>query len=220
MQKIKNIIFDLGGVIINIDYQLTVDAFRKLGIKNINEVFSQIKQTELFDLFETGKISSHEFRTTLLKYTSNTITTSEINNAWNAMLLDVPKERIKLLAELNKYYNIVVLSNTNEIHIHEFANILQQNHGFRDLSHLFKKVYYSYEIGYRKPNEDVFHFVLNDSGFIAHETLFIDDSLQHIQGANKIGIHTLHLKPELNINQIFGESFSIKEEFISQMSTI
>ena len=217
MQKIKNIIFDLGGVIVNIDINLTVNAFKKLGVENFDEVYSKLKQNELFDQFETSKISSNKFREKLLEYAHHPISTDEIDMAWNALLLDLPKERLALLARLKTKYRLFLLSNTNEIHMREFAKQLQKNYGFDNLSHLFEKHYFSYEMKKRKPNAEAFAMVLNENKLLANETLFIDDTLQHILGARQLEIQSLHLKSNITINQLFDNDLVLKAEFLERL---
>ena len=133
---------------------------------------------------------------------SNVINNNDIDNAWNAMLLDFPKERLILLAELKKDYRLFLLSNTNEIHINTISKILENNYGFKDLSHLFEKIYYSYKIGLRKPDIKIFQHVLNENGLIPEETLFIDDCATHIDGAKSLGINAYLLKDQETILDI------------------
>jgi glucose-1-phosphatase len=198
ISNIKNIIFDLGGVIINIDYRLTANAFKNLGIPQFDTLFSQLKQTPLFDLFETGKISSQEFRSELKKAIPFSITDSQINIAWNAMLLDFPPQKIELLQKIKNKYRTFLLSNTNEIHTEKFNIILQNQTGYNSLEPLFEKVYLSHKIGLRKPDKAIFDLVLNENKLKPAETLFIDDSPQHIEAAQQCGIQTIHLtQPEM-----------------------
>lgn len=188
--QIKNIIFDLGGVIININYSLSVDAFKTIGIANFDTLFSQYKQSNLFDLLETGKLSESDFYTFLKKDLPNNVTNKEICNAWNALLLDFPEERLDLLKKLSKKYRLFLLSNTNEIHYNAFNKILEKAHGFKNLASFFEQTYYSHEIGLRKPNKETFQFVLNNSKLNAEETLFLDDTSIHLESAKTLGIHT------------------------------
>ena len=118
MKKIKGIIFDFGGVILNINYNKTINDFKKLGRENAEKIYSQKKQSELFNLIETGKISEKEFLLELQKI-SMYKNTEKIKKAWNAMLLDLPKERLNLLSQLKSRYKLFLLSNTNHIHIQE-----------------------------------------------------------------------------------------------------
>ncbi|MCC6837942.1 MAG: HAD hydrolase-like protein, partial [Bacteroidia bacterium] len=154
LSNYQNIIFDLGGVILNIDYNLSVEAFKNLGLDNFQEHFSQAKQKELFDHYEKGNISSVEFRTQLKRSLKANITDQEIDNAWNALLLDLPKERLEVLNTLKNSCRTFLLSNTNEIHINEFNRYLQQHFCINDLKNYFEEVYLSYEIGMRKPDKE------------------------------------------------------------------
>lgn len=199
----KNIIFDLGGVILNIDYQLTSKAFKDLGIQNFDELYSQARQNNLFDDLETGKISAENFRNEIRKMSGLNIDDDKLNNAWNAMLLDLPKERVDLLFELSKKHRIFLLSNTNIIHFENFRASIFEKFKEDVFPKIFEKVYYSFEIGFRKPDENCFQFVLNDAQILPNETLFIDDSIQHIKSANQLGIQTIHLINGNTINEIF-----------------
>lgn len=189
----KNIIFDLGGVLINIDYNLTAKAFSDLGITNFQEQFSKATQTQLFDLYEKGLISSDEFRKHIkevIKTPTNDIT---IDTAWNTMLLDFPIERLHFLQKVKQTHRTFLLSNTNDIHIQKINQDLKKEHGIRDLSGHFEKVYLSYEVNMRKPDAEIFELVLSQNNLSPSETLFIDDSPQHIETAKKLGIQTYWL---------------------------
>jgi putative hydrolase of the HAD superfamily len=213
MKEIKNIIFDLGGVILNIDFKLTFEAFRKLGLENFNEIYSKLQQTDLFNQFEIGRITPDEFRLELLKHCRSGTDFHQIDAAWNTLLLDLPKERLELLNILNKKYRMILLSNTNEIHIKELAVRLNKQYGFNSLSHLFEKIYYSFEIGCRKPDKQSYAYVLEENGLLPDETLFIDDNHQNIDGAISLGIHGIYIKPYLTINQLFGNSGLMEDEY-------
>ncbi len=186
----KNIIFDLGGVILNIDYSLTVDEFAELGITDFRHLFSQAKQSGLFDLMDKGKVSPADFRAEIKKHLKSPVEDYRIDEAWNAMLLNLPKERLELLKRIKTTHRTFLVSNTNEIHINTFHDYLQKNFGIPDLSGYFEKIYLSYKIGMRKPDAEIFKLVLEENHLLPHETLFIDDSVQHIEGAKKLGIET------------------------------
>ena len=128
LNGIRNIIFDLGGVVVNINYNLTLDAFRVLGFYHFDSIYTQLKQTPLFDLFETGKISSASFREEIRKQFP--MTDTEFDKAWCAMLLDTPEERIKLLKKLKEKYRVFLLSNTNDIHINYYLPELNKKYGY------------------------------------------------------------------------------------------
>ena len=196
---IKNIIFDLGGVIIDIDYHLTSQAFKALGCTTFDEVYCQSKQDSLFDDYDVGKISSSIFRSELRSRLDLSATDREFDNAWNAMLLDLPQDRLDFIKSLRDKYKVFLFSNTNEIHIKEVFNICQRQNGFDNFSCYFDKEYYSHMFGMRKPNKDAFIKLLNDANIIAEETLFVEDSLQHIKGAESAGLNAIHLVNRLTI---------------------
>lgn len=192
-KNIKNIIFDLGGVIINIDYSLLIDAFSKIGLPHFEAYFSQKEQKKLFDIYEKGLISSQSFRDELKKQCKPGTTNEEIDAAWNAMLLDLPLQRLDLLMKVKKNYRTFLLSNTNEIHMLFINDYLTKKFQVPNFNQHFEKTYLSYEINMRKPDAEIFQFVLNQNGLLANETLFIDDSSQHIESANSLGIQTYFL---------------------------
>lgn len=196
-KNIKNIIFDLGGVLLNIDYKAPIATFEKMGISGFDSFYSQAKQNDLFDRFETGEISPQEFRNEIKKHTAQQVSNQQIDLAWNSLLLDLPPARIELLRSLKNKYSIYLLSNTNEIHVAEFEKNLIQEFGTNPFNEIFIKHYYSCRMGKRKPNTDCFLQVINENNLVPEETLFIDDSQQHIEGAKKTGLHTVHLQGEL-----------------------
>ena len=199
MNEIKNIIFDLGGVILKLDYSKTEDEFKKIGVVHFKELYSQKKQTLLFDDFEKGKIKSEEFISSFKESGNLKIKEIDFINAWNAMLLEIPIENLQFINGLKKDYNIFLLSNTNEIHIKKFEGDLKTNNMLEQFYKCFDKIYYSSRMGKRKPEENCFNQVLEENGFIAENTLFIDDSIQHIEGAKKVGIKTFHLEKNKSI---------------------
>jgi glucose-1-phosphatase len=191
--KYKNIIFDLGGVVLNIDYMLAVRAFNELGLQGFEQFFSQAQQKELFDLYEKGQISSVDFRKELKKYCKPEVKDMTIDEAWNNMLLDLPIERLDLLKRFKQTHRTFLLSNTNEIHIDTFNLYLQKNFNIPDLSGHFEKLYLSYKVGMRKPDAEIFELVLSENNLNPSDTLFIDDSIQHIETAKNLGIGTYWL---------------------------
>lgn len=193
LENIKNIIFDLGGVILNIDYLITLEEFKKLGIANIEELFTQAKQNDLFDAYESGQISSQAFINGVKEYLPADISPNQIVRAWNAMLLDLPQERLDLLLDLKNKYRTFLLSNTNDIHMDAFHRIIQRENNIEKLDPYFEKVYFSNHMKMRKPNPEIFLAVCTQNNLKPSETLFIDDSIQHVEGAKKAGLHAHHL---------------------------
>ncbi|PKP36084.1 MAG: HAD family phosphatase [Bacteroidetes bacterium HGW-Bacteroidetes-15] len=191
--SIKNIIFDLGGVILNIDYHLTINAFKALGLHSFDSLFTQANQIGLFDKLDKGLITPQEFRDEIRRITSSNITDSQIDKAWNAMLLDFPPSRLELLGRVKDGYRTFLLSNTNAIHIEDYNRILYNTFGVKNLSVFFEREYYSHLIHMRKPDAEAFELILNENKLKPEETLFIDDTLQHVEGARKVGIQAYHL---------------------------
>lgn len=205
LTSIDAIIFDLGGVVLNLDYNKTIDQFKILGKENFEKLYTQSQQDKIFDQFETGKISAQEFRKYMKSFLDEQITDEQIDFAWNAMLLDLPAARIELLLRLKKEYKIFLFSNTNEIHFDAFQKIIQQQYGDANLlEKVFHQTYYSHLVGERKPNQAAFNTVLSDHTLISQRTLFIDDSIQHIEGASRMGIKVRHLLNE-DIISLFRE---------------
>jgi len=203
MQGIKNIIFDLGGVILNINYQLTSDAFVNLGVKNFNELYSQFHGSSLFNGLETGHVSTEDFLTEMQQHVPEGVTSEQITAAWNAMLLDFPLQRLQLLQQLRQHYNLYLLSNTNAIHLEAFNRLLQESRGIPSLGSFFDKAYYSHLMGYRKPDAASYQMVLDENGLLPEETLFIDDTLPNITGAEAVGLRTIHLQAPRTILDVF-----------------
>lgn len=188
MSEIKNIIFDLGGVIINLDIPKTIAEFNKLSGRPFEAIYTQLQQTPIFDDFDKGQISEEKFFEEIKRLLQVAVTKEQLLNAWNAMLLDFPLRRLELLKSLKTKYRLFLLSNTNETHVTEFEKQLHRIHGYKNLEPFFEKVYYSCLINMRKPDVEIFEFVLRENKLEPEETLFIDDSPQHIEGALQTGI--------------------------------
>ena len=202
MADIKNIIFDLGDVLINIDFKKVAKAFQQLGIANFEDQYSQLQASSLFENLEKGIISPTEFYTSIKNQGNLHLTDLEIQNAWNAILLDFRKESMDYLVQLQSSYRLFLLSNTNAIHLKKINIILLEQIGKADLDHYFEKAYYSHVIGKRKPEKETYEFVLNDAQLIAHQTFFIDDSLPNIEAAAELGIQTHWLRPGEKIEDL------------------
>tara|TARA_R110002050_G_scaffold221441_1_gene357290 strand:- start:81909 stop:82544 length:636 start_codon:yes stop_codon:yes gene_type:complete len=199
---ISAIIFDLGGVILHLDYNLTVKAFEKLGMENPSELFSKKSQTSFFDDFETGKITAAQFRTEIKDLLPGTVSDSQIDAAWNAMLLDFPLHRFEFIQAISTQRRIFLLSNTNEIHMKWFKNYVNQLFGENEFFGLFEVTYLSNEMGLRKPDVAIFNHVVAQNKLDANSTLFIDDSPQHVAGAKEAGLHAHWLQNEEDITEL------------------
>ena len=189
MAQIKNIIFDLGGVLLTLDYHSVPKSFMALGFENFDEVYSQAKQSDLFNKFETGSISAKEFRKRIRGEKLN-ISDSEIDRCWNSIILSFSQATLDYLRELKESYTLYLLRNTNEIHIKDFVQKIEDSVGHKNYCDVFEKIYYSNEIGFRKPDTACFDFVIQENQLNRNETLFIDDTEKNIEGAKKAKIET------------------------------
>ncbi|MBU2020603.1 MAG: HAD family phosphatase [Bacteroidetes bacterium] len=197
------IIFDLGGVLINLNYQATVDAFEKLGGNTFKQMYSQASQSNLFDEFETGKISSFHFINRLLDLLPSGTNANQVAHAWDAMILEFELPRLQLISKILKEKPVFLLSNTNDLHMVKVRRKLSALSA-QPLEELFTKVYLSQEIGMRKPNPEPFNLILQENKLKPSNTLFIDDTQQHIDGAKALGITAELLQGELVHHPFFS----------------
>jgi putative hydrolase of the HAD superfamily len=203
LSNIKNIIFDLGNVLLNLDFDASIRAFQKLGSSSEILDHKNAYADPVFYNLEVGKISPEEFRKTVKVILNNSnATDSEIDDAWYAMIKDIPAQRVAVLKELGKKYNVYLFSNTNKIHIDRLLIEFKAAHGI-DFPSLFKTAYYSHEIHDRKPEVSSFEKVIELSGVIPQETLFVDDLEKNIISAQKAGLKTLWLTKEMEMADLF-----------------
>lgn len=204
IDELTAIIFDLGGVIIDIDYNKTADAFKALGLIDFDEKYTQAAQTELFDRFEIGEVSPFHFVNRLLDLLPQGCTANQVVHAWNAMILTIPKERLDWLTDLRKSRRIVLLSNTNALHIDAVNRALTATMPGKKLTDFFDHVYLSHEMGMRKPSEDIYTAVCNDQGFEPATTLFVDDTERHVLGARNAGLQAVLVPSNSAIQLLFS----------------
>jgi len=204
LNGIRNIIFDLGGVLLNIDPKKTIDAFGKFGMEQLVGDKGLSYDHEIFYRMEQGQITSDDFRKGVLELLPNPVSFQEIDAAWTAMLLDFPTIRVELVKNLRKDFKIYLFSNTNAIHVEKFHSIFRNQHGF-EVSTLFEKDFYSNEIGYRKPSSESYQEIIRLSGVNPEETLFIDDSFPNVESAIASGLKGFWLEPGLKVEGIFQE---------------
>lgn len=202
LSGVKNIIFDLGGVLLNIDPKKTIDAFGKLGMVQLVGDNGLSYDHEIFYLMEQGKVSSEEFREGVRKLLRAKVSDSQIDEAWTAMLLDFPAIRVQLVKNLREDFKIYLFSNTNAIHVEKYHSDFRKQHGF-EVSTLFEKDFYSNEIGFRKPSSESFQKIIRLSGINAEESLFIDDSKANVEAAIASGMKGFWLEPGKKIENIF-----------------
>jgi glucose-1-phosphatase len=200
--SIENIIFDFGGVIINISHDKAEKAFLTLGVDRFDELFNQASQSDLFQNLETGKISVKEFRISLKKIAKLEVSDEILDDAWNQIIGDYPTERIELLKSLKMNYRLYLLSNTNEIHYDYYIKKFANEFGF-EFESLFDEIFWSFKRGLRKPNHTAFLDVITTHKLIKEKTLFIDDSLQNVVAAKSTGLKVFYLADGFDITRLF-----------------
>ncbi len=194
-REIENIIFDLGGVIINLDIDQTFRKFSEIFNKDLtSEVFADHQHYRFFRDYELGKINDSEFRTCISDLAGFPIPDHEIDDAWNAMLRDIPTDRMKWIHNATKKYNCVVLSNTNSIHVRHFDDVFHQSNPHGYPKDFFMNLYYSFEIGERKPDPESFEYVLHDAGFDPVKTILYDDLKENLDTATRLGLQTVYVE--------------------------
>jgi putative hydrolase of the HAD superfamily len=202
--EIKNIIFDLGGVIINLAVHETHKAFSNLSGISVEQIKNKVHNNEFFHLYEKGLISDSEFRELIRRELSLENKSDEVlDAAWNAMLLDIPIQRVQLLERLKGIYRLYVLSNTNNIHLRCFNDKVKDLTGRDSLDEYFDNAYYSHLINLSKPDTAIYEYVIDKNNLQAEETIFLDDNLDNLAGADKVGIKTFHVKEPDQIFSLF-----------------
>ncbi len=207
IEHIKNIIFDLGGVILDIDLMKGISAMEKLGLSDFESGDNNFNRTKTFLEYEKGLITDDEFLEKLKNESRVNFRDEDFIEAWNEIIVGFRREPVELMDKLNKSdrFRIFLLSNTNALHKELYTRILQEQFSINGLEDLFEKEYFSHEIYMRKPDAEIYHYVLKDAGMIPGETLFIDDSEPNIATARTLGMETFHLVDGITINDLFPE---------------
>jgi len=200
---IKNIIFDFGGVILDIDPQLTFNEFVNLGFKDTEKLLSPEFMEEIAAKFERGILTPEVFRNKLRQFLQIEATDQQLDDAWNALLFDIPAERVEVIKKARKNYSIFLLSNSNEIHYELFVRDLQLRFGYREFDDLFHKAYFSFDLHLSKPNPEIYEFVINQHELNPAETLFIDDREDNIETAQMLGFKTYLLQKPERVRDLF-----------------
>lgn len=196
---IRNIIFDFGGVLFAIDYNAPAREFSKLGWVGFTSEYAQAAQSDVYDRLEIGDISTEDFWNYLYQKMVN-VPQQAVRDAWNSILLHPIAERIAAVPQIkNAGYRTFLLSNTNATHVPAFEQMMIDSGDFPNFKAGFEKIHYSQELGMRKPHPETFLHLCQLHGLLPSETLFIDDSIQHVEGAKKAGLQTLHLTPEKDL---------------------
>lgn len=203
LRHIKNLIFDLGQVLLPVDGRLTFEAFADLGLHGLREQLKEDGHEGLLFAFERGEMTPDEFRQRVNQHLPRPASKQAIDKAWNAMLLDYPLERLKLVSQLRQHYRTFLLSNTNRIHWENYRPRMQALIEQHHLGELFEKEFYSHEMGMRKPEQRIYEQVIQETGIAPGESLFIDDREENLRAAENVGIHTLHVTTEYDVLTAF-----------------
>ena len=201
-KKIKNIVFDLGGVLVDLDFKAAITGLQKAGFANVKEQLQSFDREGIFQKFELGEMTAEEFRTAIRENSTVTLTDEEIDALWNAMLLEIPREKLELILDLRGKYMVYLLSNTNSILWDYVSKNAFNYRGFR-VKDYFEETFLSYEMHLAKPDKAIFEKVLQDANLLPEETLFIDDSEANCKAAEEVGIHAHHYHIGDDLSKVF-----------------
>ena len=208
--KIKHIIFDLGGVILDIDEKMAVHELQKRNV-DLSLVESEAFQS-IDSRFERGILTAASFRRRVKDlFGLPKLSDADFDYIWNAILLDIPRERIQALEEIEEHYQIFLMSNTNEIHYDLYVRDLQLRFGYKQFDDLFDKSYFSFDVHLLKPDPLFFELILEHQGLKPEETLFIDDTPANIEVARQMGIHTYHIHRDELVRNLFQDGILRKD---------
>ena len=205
MTKVKNIIFDLGNVLYDIDFTKMYESFMALGIPNFETYFTLNQSNPLFFELEKGQCTKEQFFDGFRKIAPVVLSDEQITTAWNSLLIGYRKAAINWILENDRKYDIYLFSNTNQLHFDHFIPEFEREVADVRFESIFKKAYFSHQLGMRKPDLASFSQIIENESLIAEETLFIDDNEPNIKGAALLGMQTLHLKEGMKVHQCIHE---------------
>jgi putative hydrolase of the HAD superfamily len=187
------LIFDLGNVIIDIDYQNSLRLIRNQVPETIQDRVTGFYLTDFHKDYEKGLIDSATFRNAVRGYFEQDWEDQKVDNLWNSLLGKIPGERLELVAKLKNNYQVGVLSNTNQIHIEAVYDILKKDHGMDNFDELFHKVFLSHEMGLAKPSAEIYEKMVSELGTTPDRVVFFDDLEANVKGAASVGIQAVHV---------------------------
>ena len=201
-KNIKNIVFDLGGVLVDLDFKSAINGLQQAGFANVKEQLQAFDREGIFQKFELGEMTAEEFRSAIRENSTVTLTDEEVDALWNLMLLEIPREKLELILDLRGKYMVYLLSNTNSIHWDYVCKNAFNYRGFR-VNDYFEETFLSYEMHLAKPDKAIYEKVLQDANLLAEETLFIDDSEANCKAAEEVGIHAHHYHIGDDLSKVF-----------------
>jgi putative hydrolase of the HAD superfamily len=202
MQNTENLIFDLGGVILTLDMPRAERHFTNLGVKDYNALFRSGNVSSFFKEYEVGGITDAEFLEALRNLSGLPLTDKQLISAWNAMLGHFPEERIALLNRLKNKYRLFLFSNTNALHLITFRKIYADAFNGKVFDDHFEKAYYSHLLQMRKPDRESYERIISENKLDPSKTVFIDDSVLNIEGAEAAGLKGIHIRPGMSVLDI------------------
>jgi FMN phosphatase YigB (HAD superfamily) len=205
MKEFKNLIFDIGDILIHLDFKQTFGEFQKLAAVDFAEIISYSREHKVFDRFEKGSITAQQFRDELKQFLKPSVTDEKINTAWNSVLHHYPEDKFSLLKELKSRYRTFALSNTNEIHVATFNEAVKTKFGEENFESFFHRAYYSNEVGHRKPEMEIYEFILKKENLNPSETFFVDDLPENIEAAKSLGIQAHLLTDRNKLHELLKE---------------
>jgi glucose-1-phosphatase len=204
LHHIRTIVFDIGNVLIDIDYNVMVAEFAKIAEVDFQQIVAYSHQEKFFDQYEKGLISTAEFRSLLRRYLRPGVADEQIDHAWNSILISYPSQKFELIKRLRSDYQVLALSNINELHAGAIDIAVQQHFGAADMKSFFHQAYYSHEVGLRKPEKEIYELVLSERSLNPAQTLFIDDKLENTEAAAALGIRVHHLADRDSLLGLFA----------------
>lgn len=205
MPKYDTLIFDIGNVIVDIDYMRPVAEFQKLTNVDFAEIASYNRDHKLFDTFEKGKLSEAEFHNELRRFLRPGVTDRQILDAWNSILIAYPTHKLQLLNQLKNNYRVLALSNINETHVRELDRVAAEQLGAAAFSDFFHKAYYSHEMGLRKPEKEIYQEVLRTENLDPARTFFVDDLAENVASALQVGLDAYQLTERDKLQQLLEQ---------------
>ncbi len=193
--EIKAVVFDFGNVIINIDLEKTYQAFSDLTFKPASKIKALFTENQIFRKYEIGFFEEEEFRDVIRQTLGYPLNDDEIDNAWNALLLDAPEKRIRYLEDLRLKVPIYLLSNTNDTHIKASTRYFREKHNYSNFFRIFNRVFLSFEIKLYKPEFEIYHYLISELNLEPHQILFLDDNQDNIDAAKECGINAIKINP-------------------------
>lgn len=191
--SVKNLIFDLGGVILDLSVEHTLNAFSSLSKIDVEKVKRIFVTSAGFEDYEKGTLDDNGFRDFIRKAYAINVDDMAIDSCWNAMLRGIPEIKLDLLLRLQSEFRVFLLSNTNGIHLHHINEVMLPSMGGKALDNYFHKAYYSHRLCKRKPDADIFEQVIEENHLVPEQTLFLDDNALNIEGAQSVGLKTIHV---------------------------